>query len=275
MRRTNSGAARRLTLANPVRKASTADPGHGAAAGAASNAANALSRLNVVSVSLSQRPSPLPTGWIEDGGRQWTLSLAPAVHLAEVTRRGLDASGADVVLLYGRNARAAVVYRAVARIRGIAGSRGVIVILDQADVSMVPVLSSVGAADFIVADATRAELDARLRKGAARRPRSSAGGPVVESAPGIHLHWRTHQVSFEGTTVALTLKELQLLAVLIDHGGEVMTAADLARLAWGEVDASGGVSTTTYVCSLRKKLAWFGGRFGIQTVRGVGYRFVA
>ena len=39
-------------------------------------------------------------------------------------------------------------------------------------------------------------------------------------------------------------------------------------------DEAGGALIAAYVCSLRKKLAWFGGRFGIQTVRAVGYRFV-
>jgi DNA-binding response OmpR family regulator len=88
------------------------------------------------------------------------------------------------------------------------------------------------------------------------------------------LHWRTHQVSFEGTTIALTLRELQVLAALMEQGPEIVTADDLAKLAWGKQRKQSGGLAAAYVCSLRKKLAWFGGRFGIQTVRGVGYRFV-
>ena len=198
----------------------------------------------------------------------------PAIHVSEVTRRGLESSGVDVILLDGRHARPALVYRAVARIRGAAGARGVVVLLEPDEVGTVPVVSSVGAADFVVSGATREELGARLRKGAGRRPRGGWRSPIVEAAPGIHLHWRTHQITFEGTTVSLTLRELQLLAVLIEHGGEVMAAADLARIAWGARGASRGALTITYVCSLRKKLAWFGSRFGIQTVHGVGYKFV-
>jgi DNA-binding response OmpR family regulator len=56
--------------------------------------------------------------------------------------------------------------------------------------------------------------------------------------------------------------------------GEIITARDLARLAWGKSKGRGSGLAATFICSLRKKLAWFGGRFGIQTVRGVGYRFV-
>ena len=91
---------------------------------------------------------------------------------------------------------------------------------------------------------------------------------------GIQLHWRTHKVSFEGTSISLTLRQMQLLWVLMEHRGSVITADDLSREAWGKKKDSSGALIAAYVCSLRKKLAWFGGRFGIQTIRAVGYRFV-
>ena len=81
-------------------------------------------------------------------------------------------------------------------------------------------------------------------------------------------------MSFEGTTIALTLREMQLLSLFMERRREVLTAQALARHAWGKGRKQGGALAAAYVCSLRKKLAWFGGRFGIQTVRGVGYRFI-
>jgi DNA-binding response OmpR family regulator len=273
MRRTNSGAARNLSLANPAEKA--ASPGRRRESTAAkSTGSQALSRVTVALVSVSRRPLDLPAQWADLLGDHGTLTSLPAIHVSEVNRRGLDSSGVDVILMDARHARPALAYRGLARLRDAAGARGIVVLLEAQELSAVPVLTSVGAADFVVSGATREELAARLRKGVVRGKRGSSRSPTIETAPGIHLHWRMHEVTFEGTTVALTLRELQLLAILLERAGEVMTSADLARVAWGDVSVSAGALTTTYVCSLRKKLAWFGGRFGIQTVRGVGCKFV-
>jgi DNA-binding response OmpR family regulator len=117
-------------------------------------------------------------------------------------------------------------------------------------------------------------MDARLRRAAGRLGGTASKGGGAAPSSGIELHWRTHQVSFEGTTIAVTLRELQVLAALLERGPDIVTADDLATLAWGKQRKQSGGLAAAYVCSLRKKLAWFGGRFGIQTVRGVGYRFV-
>jgi DNA-binding response OmpR family regulator len=164
-------------------------------------------------------------------------------------------------------------YRALARVRNAGWRLGIILLIDPDQLSMIPVASSVGASDFALSTASPDELEARLRRSASRTMPDVARA-TQEPDPGIQLHWRTHQVSFEGTTISLTLREIQLLSVLLEHGREVMTADDLVRLAWGKPRQPGGGLAAAYVCSLRKKLAWFGGRFGIQTVRGVGYRFV-
>ena len=194
------------------------------------------------------------------------------VHIAAVNAQLLAAMRADVVLLDARSVRPAVVYRSIVRLRS-AGARGIVLLLDPADLEVVPASTSLGAADFILSTATTEEVLVRLRQ-AGRGAVPAAWGQPAATGIGIELHWRTHEVSAGSTRVALTLRELQLLAALMDRAGEALTSDDLARLAWGKHAAAGGGLTAAYVCSLRKKLAWFGGRFGIRTVRGVGYRFV-
>jgi DNA-binding response OmpR family regulator len=205
-------------------------------------------------------------------GESAFLRAAPAIPARGLVKRTLESSGADVLLLDGRECRPSVTYRAIARIRAMGWEQGLVLLIDPAELSMVPVASSIGAGDFVLSTASAEEVEARLRRAAHRvetgKPRRDSG------STGIQLEWRTHQVSFEGTKVSASLRELQLLSTLLERAGEVVTSGDLARLAWGKQRGAGSVLAATYVCSLRKKLAWFGGRFGIQTVRGVGYRLV-
>jgi DNA-binding response OmpR family regulator len=200
------------------------------------------------------------------------VRVESAIPAREVSRRVLETSGADVLLLDARECRPSVTYRAIARIRSMGWSQGLVLVVDPAEVSMVAVASSIGASDFLVVGASPQEVETRLRQ-AARRVQVGFERRHPPQA-GLRLHWPTHEVSYEGTRVAASHRELQLLSTLLERSGQVVTADDLARLAWGKQRGSGSVLAATYVCSLRKKLAWFGSRFGIQTVRGVGYRLV-
>ena len=228
-----------------------------------------LSRITVLPVSVGHPAADR----MEQSDGAALVRIIEGVSARSVSPRVLEASGADVVLLDARACRPTMAYRAVARVRNAGWSQGIVLLLDPDQLSIVSVASSIGATDFVLSTATSEELEARLRR-AATRTTPDVSRATREPDSGIQLHWRTHQVSFEGTTISLTLREIQLLSVLMEHGRDVMTADDLARLAWGKPRAPGGGLAAAYVCSLRKKLAWFGGRFGIQTVRGVGYRFV-
>jgi DNA-binding response OmpR family regulator len=200
------------------------------------------------------------------------LQFAPALDARNLSKRTLSAASADVLLLDARDSRPSVVYRAIVRARNSGWDRGIVLMVGSEDLAMVPVASSIGATDFMLSSASPEEVEARLRW-ASGQPEANVQGAVVNEI-GIELHWRTHQVRFEGTSISLSLREMQLLAVFMERAGVLISAADLSRVAWGKGRDPGSGLTAAYVCSLRKKLAWFGGRFGIQTVRAVGYRFV-
>jgi DNA-binding response OmpR family regulator len=200
------------------------------------------------------------------------LRAAPAIDARSLGKRTVAATEGDVLLLDARHSRPSVVYRTIVRARNAGWERGIVLFLDASDLGMVPVASSVGASDFVLSSATAEEIETRLRRASGQAQTPSRGSPAEQA--GIELHWRTHEISFEGTSISLTLREMQLLSVLMEREGAVITADDLSREAWGKGRNTGGALAAAYVCSLRKKLAWFGGRFGIQTVRAVGYRFV-
>ena len=270
MRRTNAGVAQRISLTHPrdggaetVVRRGPDDQGP--------PAAPPLSRITVIPVVVSRSLLESPAVSISDGA---FVRMSEAMHARSVSQRTIESRAADVVLLDARESRPTLVYRSIVRLRNAGWSRGIVLLIDAADMATVPVASSIGATDFVLATASADELEARLRRATARPSNATAKTPGSSTAAGIELHWRTHEVSFEGTTISVTLRELQVLSALMERGPEIVTADDLAKLAWGKQRKPGGGLAAAYVCSLRKKLAWFGGRFGIQTVRGVGYRFV-
>ena len=70
--------------------------------------------------------------------------------------------------------------------------------------------------------------------------------------------------------VTLTLKEFQLLVLLLEHPGAVFTRDQLLSTIWG-YDFDGASRTVdVHIRTLRQKLGEAGNL--IQTVRGMGYK---
>lgn len=80
-----------------------------------------------------------------------------------------------------------------------------------------------------------------------------------------------HTVTVEGQEIALSLKEFELLRLLMSNPGRVYTRDLLIETLWG-YDFDGETRTVdVHVRTLRQKLGDSANR--IETVRGVGYRF--
>ena len=79
-----------------------------------------------------------------------------------------------------------------------------------------------------------------------------------------------HLVQVDGEDVALTRKEFQLLRLLLERRGTVLTRDQLLNTVWG-YDFDGASRTVdVHVRTLRQKLGEAGNL--IQTVRGIGYK---
>lgn len=129
-----------------------------------------------------------------------------------------------------------------------------------------------GADDFMARPFYAAELRARVdavirgfRSRPERRPSPSARGLVQIDA-------KTGRISVEGVRIELTQKELELFAELVGCAGRVVRRKHLIERVWGAGTPPSDRTIDAHVKSIRRKLG-SAGRC-IETVRGVGYRFV-
>lgn len=86
----------------------------------------------------------------------------------------------------------------------------------------------------------------------------------------VRQNLRSHTVTVDGKPVELTLKEFEVLLLLMKNKGTVLTRDMLLENVWG-YDFDGETRTVdVHIRTLRSKLG-DGGNI-IETVRGVGYR---
>jgi two-component system phosphate regulon response regulator PhoB len=131
----------------------------------------------------------------------------------------------------------------------------------------------VGADDYIVKPFSVRELllrvDAILRR--LKSPEPSDTGTVVFGH--LKMDRAAHRIWVDDEEIELTALEFKLLATLYDRRNRVQSRSELLDVVWG---ISADVTTRTvdtHVKRLREKLKR--SRHYLETVRGVGYRFVA
>ena len=126
-----------------------------------------------------------------------------------------------------------------------------------------------GADDYIVKPFGMAELAARVR--ARLRRISPKTETDVLTAGTLTLDHRAHTVRVAGEVISLTMKEYDLLKILMENAGIAFTREQLLDRVW-DYSYDGGTRTVdVHIQTLRAKLGEYGSM--IETVRGVGYRF--
>ncbi len=150
-----------------------------------------------------------------------------------------------------------------------------VVMLTSRDEEMDKVLGlELGADDYVTKPFSTRELIARIRA-ALRRVRldAPATGAVLEHGP-LRLDRDRREAGLGGTELSLTVTEFDLLWTLSERPGHVFRRNDLVDLVWGPDVIVGARTVDTFVKRLRRKLHDADPAFeGIETVRGVGYRF--
>ena len=90
----------------------------------------------------------------------------------------------------------------------------------------------------------------------------------------LMLDLESRVLTYEGHSVELTFKEFEILKLLMSNQGKVLTREVILDKVWG-YDYYGETRTVdVHIRYLRSKLEAYGIGEYIETVRGVGYKFV-
>jgi DNA-binding response OmpR family regulator len=127
-----------------------------------------------------------------------------------------------------------------------------------------------GADDYVTKPFSLRELMARIKVGL-RRQQQRQSPP--QSFGDIEVDLRAHRVLKNGAEVELTPKEFDILVLLLERAGQVVTRNDFCDRVWGaDVFVTPRV-VDTHIASLRKKLESDPDEpKHIHSIRGVGYK---
>ena len=117
-----------------------------------------------------------------------------------------------------------------------------------------------------------AELLARLRA-LARRTHIGATDPTSISVGDLTVDIQARRAFIAGTEIDLRAKEFDLLTVLVQHAGKVLTREQAMSLVWDEHWFGSTKTLDVTMASLRHQLGDDGPTGSrISTLRGIGYR---
>lgn len=122
-----------------------------------------------------------------------------------------------------------------------------------------------GGDDYVTKPFKLRELTSRIRALLRRAGRATESSPAFLNAEKLTAH-------INGEDVLLTPTEFQLLSVLVKNAGFIVPRGTLLERIWDiDGDFIDDNTLTVHVSRLREKI----GKDRIETVRGVGYRYVA
>ncbi|HEX9376391.1 MAG TPA: response regulator transcription factor [Actinomycetota bacterium] len=181
-----------------------------------------------------------------------------ALERLEVTPYDIVVLDRDLPMIHGDDVcRAAV---------GVPSPPGIIMLTASGEIRDRVQGLSIGADDYLTKPFAFAELVARIRA-VARRP--AAARPPVLTMSDVTLDPAARLVTRAGRVVPLARKEFEILQMLLEAEGAVVSPEALLEHAWDENTDPFTNTVRVTVMNLRRKL---GEPPLIETVIGVGYR---
>ncbi len=134
----------------------------------------------------------------------------------------------------------------------------------------------VGADDYVTKPYRLRELVARMRAVLRRAPRDDeheSSGDALEVGD-VRLDPERHEVIVRGEEIVLPLKEFEVLELLLDNAGRVLTRETLIDRVWGPHYVGDTKTLDVHIKRLRSKVEDDPARPSrITTIRGLGYRY--
>ncbi len=123
-----------------------------------------------------------------------------------------------------------------------------------------------GADDYLGKPFSTEELGARVRALGRRGPRWTES---VKTFGDLVIDRDRRSVTFQGSLVPLTPRELEIVALLAWRNGRVVTRDEILEGVWGHTTEKASASLEVLVARIRRKLAF--GPEVIRTLRHTGY----
>ena len=128
-----------------------------------------------------------------------------------------------------------------------------------------------GAHDYVTKPFSPRELVLRIKNLLRLTGKSPNGVELIEAGP-FRLDTVRHQATADGRSLNITATEFKLLCLLASRPGEVQPRETLLRDVWGYEPTLDTRTVDTTMQRLRSKLGQ--AAHHLETVRGVGYRFI-